>query len=447
MLSERRVPTPLVPRGDVIRDTLKITPPLNPGVRRLSTFLHLARWCLAVVWMRVTRRRTPLTHARRTRKLFEDLGYLWIKAGQLLSLRTDIFSAVLCNELSQVQYHAAGFPSELTRKTIEEELGGPLEQFFDKFEEHPFAAGSIAQIHRARLKREDVLVAVRVMRPDIQSIYAKDMALFHTLTKMLARFNLWSYMRFGEAIWELDQIMTEEADYRFELSNTRRMRRNLRKHKIYVAKPLPDYCTEHVLVTEYITGVLLSHYIGMSATDPQQVVAWQLENNIDPERVGRRLYLSFMRQLFEENLFHGDLHPGNIILLRDSRLALIDFGTIGTVERNLWRKYLFMIKAIAKGELDKAADLVLALSPKFPVVDIEEVKQDMIRVLRAWSLRTPLKNMPYYEKSLTEVVTELTKVMTSRKIMVTWGFMKIDRTWGTMDASMNTAVQDNLTSG
>ncbi|MDP6702642.1 MAG: AarF/ABC1/UbiB kinase family protein, partial [Candidatus Latescibacteria bacterium] len=244
-------------------------------------------------------------------------------------------------------------------------------------------------------------------------------------------------MRFGEAIWELDQIMTEEADYRFELSNTRRMRRNLRKHKIYVPKPFPEYCTKGVLVTEYVTGVLMSHYIKASDTEPDLVAAWEVENNVDPERVGRRLYLSFMRQLFEENLFHGDLHPGNIILLRDSRLALIDFGTIGTVERNLWRKYLFMIKAIAKGELDKAADLVLALSPKFPVVDIEEVKQDMIRVLRAWSLRTPLKNMPYYEKSLTEVVTELTKVMTSRKIMVTWGFMKIDRTWGTMDASMN----------
>ena len=85
---------------------------------------------------------------------------------------------------------------------------------------------------------------------------------------------------------------------------------------------------------------------------------------------------------------------------------------MGTVEINLLQKYLFITKAIAAGELDKAADLMLALSPEFPVVDIELVKQDMVRTLRAWALRTPVKTLPHSDKSLTHVVIELAKIMT-----------------------------------
>ena len=437
MLSEKKIPTPLMARGGVIHDVVDIVPPRSPRARRLSILHHMIRWCLAVFWMWATRRWTSLAHAQRTRELFEHLGYLWIKAGQLLSLRSDLFSKEFCNELARLQYRANGFPPELSRQTIEEELGGPLEQFFDEFEEHPFAAASIAQIHRARLKREKVAVAVKVIRPDTDDIYTKDMNLFHHIVRILMRIQALGFLRLEEGIWELDQIMIEETDYRYELSNLRRMRRNLRKHNIYVPKPFPAYCTKHVLVTEYVTGVLMSHYIKTSDTDPDRVAAWQAENNVDPRRVGRRLYLSFLRQLFEENLFHGDLHPGNIVLLRDSRLALIDFATVGTLDINLLQKYLFIMKAITAGELDKVADLALALSPELPVVDIERVKQDMIRALRAWTLRTPVKALPYSKKSLTEVVIDLAKVMAQNKIMVTWGFLKIDGTWGTMEASMN----------
>ncbi len=180
------------------------------------------------------------------------------------------------------------------------------------------------------------------MRPGAEDIFAADMAFFQTVVWWLNRFNIFSYMRWQEAIWELDQIMREETDYRFELSNIRLMRKQLCGHSVYVPRPFPKYCRRRVLVMEFLEGTLMSDYIQVSESDPERLAAWLDENHIEPERVGRRLFMSFMRQIVEENRFHGDLHPGNIMLLRNSRVAFIDFGTVGTLEQNLWRKYLFI---------------------------------------------------------------------------------------------------------
>ena len=143
-----------------------------------------------------------------------------------------------------------------------------------------------------------------------------------------------------------------------------------------------------------------------------------------------------MRQLLEEDLFHADLHPGNIVLLRDSHIALIDLGTLGSVERELLRKYLFTMKALARRDYQRAADLILSLTPNFPAVDLTPVREQMVRQLRSWEMRTALKGLSYHEKSLTKAFTDVTQTMAASRIMVTWAFLKIDRTWATMDASL-----------
>src|SRR6516165_2556839 len=173
-------------------------------------------------------------------------------------------------------------------------------------------------------------------------------------------------LRWEEMLWELDQIVAEEIDYRFEASNMRRMRKSLWPHRVYVPKVFPSYCTKQVLVTEFIDGVLMTDYIRMLGDDPQRCAAWCAENKIRPRLVARRLYNSLLRQLLEDNLFHGDPHPGNIMLLRNSRIALIDFGTVGSMEREYHQKFGLLFKAMAGQDYAKSADLLLLLSGALP---------------------------------------------------------------------------------
>src|SRR3954453_9163366 len=107
------------------------------------------------------------------------------------------------------------------------------------------------------------------------------------------------------------------------------MRKTLRKHNILVPKVFSRYTGRRILVMEFIDGVLMSDYIGLINADPARVTRWRAENNVDPVTVAHSLNNSMLRQIVEDNLFHADPHPGNIVLLRDSWIAFLDFGSIG----------------------------------------------------------------------------------------------------------------------
>ena len=158
----------------------------------------------------------------------------------------------------------------------------------------------------------------------------------------IAKLSQWSiqpHMRWQDMLWEVEQLMAEELDYNYEIANIRRMKKVLSRHNIYVPKVFSHYCSERVLVMEFIHGVVMADYLKVAASDPLRLKAWCEENNVEPRRLGKRLFFSNLRQLFEDNLFHGDLHPGNIVLLRDSRIAFIDLGSIGFSDRDFLEKY------------------------------------------------------------------------------------------------------------
>ena len=109
--------------------------------------------------------------------------------------------------------------------------------------------------------------------------------------------------------------------------------RSLKKHKtIYSPKAFLRFCTRRVLVMEWIQGVTMSEYLKLALAEPHRVDRWLKENKIEPVRVAQNLYLSVQRQFYEDNLFHADLHPGNIMLLKKNRIAMIDFGSVGKLE-------------------------------------------------------------------------------------------------------------------
>lgn len=435
MLSPRLVPT----RLDASRTSTIITVPVQPvsRLRTATTILALLALCRRFARLRLKGPIDAELAGVMVRETFEHLGGLWLKAGQLLSLRVDLFPKAFCQQLAQLQTRSHAFPTPVARQILELELGGRVEDYFDEFGDEPFAVASIGQVYRARLRQEQVYVAVKIQKPFSNELFARDLVLIRWLVRLLRLVRFRSHMRWDLGYNELADVMKEELNYYYEASALRRMRRALRGHRIYVPRLFTRYSTRRVLVTEFIHAVLMSDYIKVADENPDRLAEWLDENNVKPRKVARRLIQSIYRQLFENNLFHGDLHPGNIVLLRNSRIALIDFGTTSFTEREYLQKFVMFVRALATRNYAKAADLSLMLTASLPNnLDVDTVKEDLVRTLRSWATRTLIKQLPYHDKSMDNVTVELVRILVGCRCTMEWGWLRIHRALSTLDTSL-----------
>lgn len=441
MLKKKNIPTPLIEEKK--RKKVEIVEQLQS--RRFSTIYVIWRfsiYLLGVFFRKYTRKQDQQKTATQLREIFEELGGLWVKTGQLLALRTDLFPEEICNELLRLQYGALGFPIEIVRSIIESELGVPISKVFEVFNEEPLAAASIAQIHTAVLYKSKVTVVVKVQRPGLEEAFQRDLNIIKFLSKLLTLLNIGSYLRLDEAVLELENIFTEELDYRYEAANIRRMKKVLKQHNVYAPSVYRKYSKRRVLVMEYIPGVLMADYIKAINNDPAKVKKWEEENNVDREKLGEKLFLSLFRQIFEDNLYHADLHPGNIMLLRDSKFVLIDLGSIGSLGKDLRTNYLRYTNAIGREDYPKAADYIIRFAIDVPRVDIPRVRAEMARGIEVWSAKSRLDGLSYKEKSLGGATNEISKVAIKYGVPSNWGFLKVSRSLLTLDGSLQYLIPD-----
>ena len=446
MLKRSLIPTPLV-------DPAKVPPIRIAAQARLKRagsfrlFFRLLRFGMALGVAKNVQRRSDAQLAVMAREFLEGLGGLWIKAGQLLSLRVDLLTPEMADQLSQLQHQSFGFDPAVAQQVIERELGRPIAEVFDSFETHPFAAASISQLHRATLRGTDTVVAIKVQRPGMEKVLARDLGLITWLLRRMKRVPMVSYIGWDGMARELERMLHEEVDYRYEVANLRRMRKILKAHRIYVPKVFRALSTQKVIVMEFLPGVVMSDYLRVRRTDPKKLQAWERSNGIEPRRVGKRLMLSFYRQLYEETIFHGDLHPGNIILLQDSRIALIDFGTVGSLEHKFVQVYGQMARAIATGDYGKSMDLYLLLCDSIPPIDTNRYRAESVEIIRAWEARTHLDGLSFLERSITGgLSTDLAAVNRKYKVNPSWQFLRVARSVGTMDANLGVLLEkDNPT--
>lgn len=424
VLPEERTPIPLV----------AAEPPSR--WRGVAVCSRLAAWGLQEAWLGLWGRVTPEENARRLKQLLEQLGGLWIMTGQLLSMRVDLFSAVLCRELSSLQMQGTGVPFEHIEAVVTAELGRPLDDVFADFERQPFAATWVCQIHRARLRREGQWVAVKVQRPFLEETFARELRWMERMVRALEWLRVLPSMRWAIGLWELRLMVEHETDFRFEAASIRRMRKDLPDSRVAVPQLVAPYCTSRLLVTEFIHAALMSDFIRLQREEPARLEAWLRENRIDPRRVARRLFNTFLRQLFEHNFYHGDLYPGNIVLLRDNRLALLHFGACGFTDREYLQKVQLFVRTLAVRDYAKAADLMLMLCTELPDIDVEPIKEDVVRALRAWTARTGVPELPYDVKSIDSATVDVMRVLYRHGCALDWGFLRIRRALAILDASL-----------
>lgn len=402
----------------------------------LAVVLAFVGLYFRLAWLRLKREGSPTRTGQELRAVFERLGGFWMKVGQLMSLRRDVLQADICDQLSQLQHRAIGFSPEESMRIVERELGAPIDDVFVQFDAIPFAAASLSQVHAARLRKGNKDVVVKVLRPGVREKFERDMGSLRFLARVFGVFPRFRRMRMQDALRELDEILKEETDYRYEISNMREMRLRMRGHKIYIPYVHRKLSTANIIVMERITGVLMSDFIRIRNEDPARVESWLKANNIVPKRVGSRLLISFMRQLFENNLFHADLHPGNIILLRNSRIALIDLGSVGSLDHEFLTLYRGLQRALATNDYGKAVDLQLRLCAQLPSRNLAEMRAELIRCVRRWSVKTKIAHLPFHERSVNNGAAEVSHILHRYGAQQTWEFLKIARTLSTLDGSL-----------
>ncbi len=322
-----------------------------------------------------------LTRAERIRMALEELGPTYIKLGQVLSTRPDLIPVDIISELSKLQDHTPADPFTEILPILEKELHSKQNELFEFFEETPFASASIAQVYKARLNDgEDV--AVKVQRPGIKKIIEIDLEIMlHLATLMEHNIKEFALHNPIKIVEEFSRIIERELDFNIEANNMERIARQfLDDPFIYIPKVFREATTSRVLTMEYISGVKVS--------DISRLESEGLDRKIVTER-GADI---FLRQVFNHGFFHADPHPGNIFVLPNNVICLLDFGVVGALDRNTREDFVDLVGSVVHEDESRTARNLLKLTTWEEEPDIRKLEKDISDIM-GQHLYKPLKDI------------------------------------------------------
>lgn len=323
--------------------------------RFLTISRTLIKHGLADIWARFFRKGLPagvshepvpegmlrIPSPGRIRQALEDLGPSFIKLGQLMSTRADIFPPAYIDEFRKLQDSVAPFPFRQARRVVETELKRPLSEVFADFDPEPEGAASVAQVHKARLYSGEN-VAVKIIRPGIDRIIQKDIRLMYYFAGKLEKwFDVARLLGAVNLVQEFERTIFRELDMYIEAGSIEKFVSLFENsEEIHIPRVHWDYTTRAVLVMEHIDGCKMDHIEAITAY------------GIDPREIAMIGLRSFSRQLMEFGFFHADPHPANTIVMPDGRVSLVDFGITGYIDEAMMRQIANLFLGYAEHDYD-----------------------------------------------------------------------------------------------
>jgi ubiquinone biosynthesis protein len=311
-------------------------------------------------------REEKLTRAQRVRLAIEELGPTYIKLGQILSTRPDLIPVDFISELSKLQDKVSPNDFQDLRSIIEDELGGRLETLFSRIDEAPLASASIGQVHVGQLVSGEE-VAVKVQRPGIRKTVEVDLEIMMFFATLMERHIAdIAFHRPVKIVEEFARILGREMDYTIEAASTMRFARNFSSDKsVYVPKVYTEFSTMRVLVMEFIDGIKVSHLDQIEAA------------GLNKQQITVRGAQLLLKQVFIHGFFHADPHPGNIFILPDNVICLLDFGMVASVDRHTRERFVELIDSVVHKDESRTTQALLELTSWKTPPDLRFLERDV----------------------------------------------------------------------
>ena len=315
------------------------------------------------------------------RLALEQLGVTYLKLGQFLAIRFDIVPPAIGRELDQLFDRVSPITYDQVRDVLAAELGDNPESLFLEIDPQPIASASIAQVHRARL-HDGRRVAIKVQRPGIERIVRADLRNMRRLAAAIDLFGLIGGLSARETVQELGIWTLRELDFLTEADAADRLRRHVGPYE-HIPEIHRDLSTPRVLTMELVDGLSLAMIGRLYDEGGETAVQAQLPG-VDLSLALNRFFDGYLYQLFEVGFFHGDPHPGNVIIRPDGTVAYVDFGIFGELTAHELRVVRRHVEAIASGDVAESLRYYLKQVYETADTDMPAFKDAASSVLRRW---------------------------------------------------------------
>lgn len=381
-----------------------------------STLRNLVTESMRIKWLRDDKPVMEYTRWERVRMAAEELGPTFIKLAQVLSNRPDIIPEALVKEFEKLQDRVPPFAFADVKIIVERETGKKIHDIFEEFVEKPMASASIGQVHKAKLRTGEEVV-VKVQRPDVAETIALDLGIIKEAVKRADRYlKKQGVLNAEEVVRVFDRAITKELDYLNEARNIDRFRSTYKSRSdFYVPRAYREYSTNKVLIMEFMKGCKI--------TDVKQLKEWGLS----PARIVERGMDIYLSQIFEYGYFHGDPHPGNILVDETGRIILLDFGMVGQLMKK--DKYAFagIFIAMSRHDAREMANQMRKLAVEDNITDMRQFVYDLNDMIEDYSY------LDVSESSIQDVIERLQKIMFEYHITVPGGVFLIFRAFAILE--------------
>ena len=336
----------------------------------------------------------------RIRRMLEDLGPTFIKFGQIMSVRPDLLPNPLILELRKLQDEVPPVSYEDIRQLVERNLERPLTEVFSQFEEKPVAAASLAQVHRAVLWDGGQEVAVKVQRPRIRPVIDTDLYILEFIAGQLDQRMEWSQVYdLPNLVKELKKGMFRELDFTREARHMKVFRSNLAgSQEIYIPEIHESYITPQLLTMELVYGSKLKEL------EPDALV--------DREVLAHRALRLTVKTILEDGFFHADPHPGNVLILDDNVLCLLDWGMVGRLTRRTRYDLIDLINAVVDKDSEKILGILLNMTQGSEDVNTNRLEREILDILDIYH------SLPIRELNLGQLLLELSSMLRENRLQV-----------------------------